>query len=53
MFVYILAFFLYFLYVESASFVDMKLFVCYVAMAYLVPYTQETLEKQWTTKQNA
>ena len=31
----------------------MKLFVCYMAMAYLVPYTQEMLEKQWTTKQNA
>ena len=53
MFTYLLVFFGYFIYMESASFIDLKLFVTFLGMAYLVPYTQESLEEQWTTKQNA
>lgn len=45
MFTYIIAFIGYFVYMESASFVDLKLFVSYLAMAYLVTYTQEKLEE--------
>jgi hypothetical protein len=39
MFLYLAAFFGYFLYVESASFIDLKDLCTFVAMAYLVPYT--------------
>jgi uncharacterized membrane protein len=38
MFVYVLAFLGYFVYMESASFIDLKDMVLFLAMAYLVPY---------------
>jgi hypothetical protein len=53
MFLYLAAFFGYFLYVESASFIDLKDVCTFLAMVYLVPYTQESLEEEWTNKQNA
>jgi hypothetical protein len=52
MFTYLAAFFGYFLYVESASFIDLKDLCTFMAMAYLVPYTQEQLEEEWADKQN-
>ena len=52
MFAYLAAFFGYFVYVESASFIDLKDLCTFTAMAYLVPYTQESLEEEWTDKQN-
>ncbi len=53
MFVYLAAYFGYFVYMESASFIDLKDLCVFIAMAYMVPYTQECLEEEWTTKQNA
>ena len=50
---YLAAFFGYFIYVESASFLDLKDLLAFLGMAYLIPYTQEQLEEQWKTKQNA
>lgn len=45
MFIYIAAFIGYFVFMENASFVNLKDFVLFVAMAYLVPYQQELLEE--------
>lgn len=39
MLTYLVVFFGYFVYMESASFIDLKLFLPYMAMAYLVSYT--------------
>lgn len=50
MFIYVTVFLGYFVYMESASFLNLKDFVLFTAMAYLVPYQQELLEEQWTTK---
>jgi hypothetical protein len=50
---YMVAFFGYFIYMESASFIDLKDVITFLAMTYLIPYTQEELEEQWNIKQNA
>lgn len=51
--IYLMAFFGYHLYLESASFIDLKLLLPFIALTYLVPAAQERLEKQWEVKQNA
>jgi hypothetical protein len=40
---YLVAFFGYFIYMESASFIDLKDMVTFMTMAYLIPHTQEQL----------
>lgn len=47
MLTYAVAFIGYFVYMESASFIDLKDLVLFISMAYLVTYQQEVLEKQW------
>lgn len=42
---YLVAFFGYFIYMESASFIDLKDMITFLAMAYLIPHTQEQLEE--------
>jgi hypothetical protein len=42
---YLVAFFGYLIYMESASFIDLKDMVTFMTMAYLIPHTQEQLQE--------
>lgn len=53
MLTHLVGFFGYFVYMESASYIDLKDIVTFIAMVYMIPCTQESLEESWTLKQNA